>query len=179
MWKLPDGRDWLWGKQDLALVGRAMLNKSLIQFSADGWGCVPALYLGLRPNSVRGNGDLLQKDLCQDAVAPMTVVISARDYAVGRCQPTPVLEAPEHSTANLAQSLVGSLLLSPGSWYTQGFVCALQESVFPVLWKYCNQIPLASKVKFPGDSQVPCRIPRWGNMLWALEICNTSRTSLA
>ena len=29
----------------------------------------------------------------------------------------------------MAQSLVGSLLLSPGSWYTQGFVCALQESV--------------------------------------------------
>ena len=26
-------------------------------------------------------------------------------------------------------SLVRSLLLSPGSWYTQGFVCALQESI--------------------------------------------------
>ena len=31
--------------------------------------------------------------------------------------------------------LVGTLLLSPGSWCTQGFVCALQESVFPVLYK--------------------------------------------
>ena len=30
---------------------------------------------------------------------------------------------------------------------------------FPVLWKYCNQIPLASKVKFPGDSQSLCWIP--------------------
>ena len=29
----------------------------------------------------------------------------------------------------------GQLLLSPGSWCAQGFVCALQESVFPVL---CN-----------------------------------------
>ena len=36
LWKLPDGRDWLWGKLGLALVGKAMLNKSLIQFSADG-----------------------------------------------------------------------------------------------------------------------------------------------
>ena len=36
---------------------------------------------------------------------------------------------PRHSRASLAQSLVGSLLLSPGSWCTQGFVCALQESV--------------------------------------------------
>ena len=35
--------------------------------------------------------------------------------------------------------LVGTLLLSPGSWCTQGFVCALQESVFPVL---CKSWPL-------------------------------------
>ena len=40
------------------------------------------------------------------------------------------------------------LLFSPGSWCTQGFVCALQESVSLVLCKFCNQIPLASKDKF-------------------------------
>ena len=28
---------------DLVLMGRAMLCKYLIQFSADGWGCVPSL----------------------------------------------------------------------------------------------------------------------------------------
>ena len=39
-----------------------------------------------------------------------------------------------------------------GSWCTQGFVCALQESVSPVLWKFCNQISLASKIKFTGGS---------------------------
>ena len=31
------------GKLGLALVGRAMLSKSLIQFSADGWSCAPSL----------------------------------------------------------------------------------------------------------------------------------------
>ena len=31
---------------------------------------------------------------------------------------------------------VGSLLLSPGSWYIQGFVCALQESVSPCPVKF-------------------------------------------
>ena len=36
--KLPDGRNWLWGKLGLPLVVRAMLSKSLIQFSADGGG---------------------------------------------------------------------------------------------------------------------------------------------
>ena len=40
------------------------------------------------------------------------------------------------SQASLGQSLVGSLLLPPGSWCTQGFVCALQESVSPVLCKF-------------------------------------------
>ena len=32
---------------------------------------------------------------------------------------------------------------------------------FPVLCKFCNQIPLVSKVKFPGGSQSLCRIPGW------------------
>ena len=40
--------------------------------------------------------------------------------------------------ASLSQSLVGSLLLSPGFWCTQGFVCALQKSVSPVLCKFCQ-----------------------------------------
>ena len=47
----------------------------------------------------------------------------------------PSPEAPIHSWASLGQSLVGSLLLSPGSWCAQGSVCALQESVSPVLCK--------------------------------------------
>ena len=51
MWKLPDGRDWLWGNLGLALMGIAMLSKSLIQFSVDGWGCVPS--------HRRNNGDFL------------------------------------------------------------------------------------------------------------------------
>ena len=43
LWKLLDGRDELWGNFGLALMVRAMLSKSLIQFSVDGWGCVPSL----------------------------------------------------------------------------------------------------------------------------------------
>ena len=40
----------------------------------------------------------------------------------GHCWPTLVSKTSGHSWANLAQSLVGSLLLSPGSWCTQGFL---------------------------------------------------------
>ena len=44
--KLPDGRDRLTdGKLGLVLMGGAMLSKSLIQFSVDGWSCVPSLLL--------------------------------------------------------------------------------------------------------------------------------------
>ena len=47
----------------------------------------------------------------------------------------PLPKTPGHSQASLGQSLLGSLLLSPGSWYTHVSVYALQESVSPVL---CN-----------------------------------------
>ena len=63
--------------------------------------------------------------------------------------------------------LWGSLLLSPGSWCTQGFVWILKEPLFPpVLWKFCNQILLTFKVKFPGDSQSLCWVPRLWNLTW-------------
>ena len=57
-----------------------------------------------------------------------TPVLSAPDPTAGHRWPMPPPETPGHSQASLGQSLVRSLLLSPGSWYTQGFICALQES---------------------------------------------------
>ena len=142
-----------------------MLSKSLIQFSIDGWGCVPSLLFDLRPNYGGGNGDngdLLQKVPCthcytqcpQPCSRPLLTHTSARG----------------HSQTSLGQSLVGSLLLFPGSWCAQGFICALQESASPVLCKFSNQIPLAFKVKFPDGSQSSRQIPRLGNLWWALEL---------
>ena len=58
-------------------------------------------------------------------------------------------ETPKHTQASLAQSFVGSLLLSPGSCYAQGFVCALQVSLFP---QSCG----GSVIKSTGlQSQIP------------------------
>ena len=45
-----------------------------------------------------------------------------------------------------------------------------QVSVPPVLWKFCNQILLTFQVRFPGDSQSLCRIPRLGSLLWGLVV---------
>ena len=60
-----------------------------------------------------------------------TAVLLVQDPAEGHSRPMPLPETPGLSQASLGQSLVGSLLLSPGSWCTQGFVCVLQESVSP------------------------------------------------
>ena len=73
------------------------------------------------------NGDILQKVPCMHCLTQCPRPCS---------RPPP--ETPGHSQASLGQSLVGSLLLSPGSWCTEAFVCALQESVSPVLCKFCG-----------------------------------------
>ena len=73
-----------------------------------------------------------------------TIVLSAPDPVAGHHRPSPLPETPGHLQANPGQSVVGSLLLSPGSWCTQNFVSAHHESVSPVLCKFRNQIPLVS-----------------------------------
>ena len=124
------------GKLGLVPMGGAMLSKSLIQFSVDGRGYIPSPLFDLRPNYSVGNkdnGDVLQQVSCthcytqcpQPCSQPSLTHASAGDSG--------------HSWASLGQSLVGSLLFSPGSWCTQGSVCFLQESVSPehILGQQC------------------------------------------
>ena len=44
-----------------------------------------------------------------------SAALSAPDPVVGHCRPMPLSETAGHLRASLGQSLVGSLLLSPGS----------------------------------------------------------------
>ena len=145
----------------------AMLTKSLIQFSVEGWGCVLSLLFDLRPNYGRGNediGDLLQK-------AP-------RMHSYTQCpQPCSRLLLTHSSSGEswtlmgkFDQSLVGSLLLSPGFWCTQGSVCALTEPVSPVLCKFwllygglmltssksAYAIPRSTALRAPPPTAVHC-----------------------
>ena len=59
-----------------------------------------------------------------------TAVLSTPDPAAGYFQPTPLPETPGHSWASLGQSLLGSLLLSPGSWCVQ-VLFVPSKSLFP------------------------------------------------
>ena len=117
-------------------MGGAMLSKTLIQLFVDGRSCVPSLLFDLRPNyGDEGNEGMEVMKITATSFKRScagTATLSAPDAVAGHCRPTPLLETPGHSLASLVQSLVRSLLLSPGSWCVQGFVCALQESVSPV-----------------------------------------------
>ena len=86
-----------------------------------------------------------EKDLCQQAASPRTVVFGAPDLSAGHCQPTPSPETPGHPQASLAQSLVGSLLFLLGPGAHKVLLCPL-------------------RVCFPGRAQSFC-----GSQVW--EIC--------
>ena len=118
---------------DLFLMSRAMLSKSLIQFSVDGWGCIPSFLFDLRPNYGGGNennGDFLQKiphihcytQCPQPCSRPPLTHISTRDSW--------------RLTDKSGSVSWGRLYLSPGSGCTQGSVCTFQESVSPILCKF-------------------------------------------
>ena len=116
MCELSDERDWWWEKLGLALVGRALLSKALIQLSADGWGCTPSLEVVWpeRPSPVYGlygrvNGDL-QEGFHQRAPSQTTAT----------CVPVPVVSpADPHLNRKpfiMVLSSVGSLFLFSRSW---------------------------------------------------------------
>ena len=60
-----------------------------------------------------------------------TAAFSVPDPAAGHHQLMLPPETPGLLQGSPTQSLVGTLLLSPGSWCTQDFVCALKEFLFP------------------------------------------------
>ena len=143
-----------------------MLSKSLIQFSVDGWGCVPSLLFDMRPNYGGGNednGDLLQKiprmhchTQCPQPAADVNPCLCQR-----------LLDTHGQVCVSLLWDHC-SFLSGPG---VHKVLFMPSKSLFPQSCvKFCNQITLSSKVKFPGGSQFLCQTPRLGNMLWVLEL---------
>ena len=120
-----------WGQLCLVLMGGAMLSKLLIQFSVDGWSCVPSLLLTQGQTMVE-----VMKIMATFFKGPMHVLLHSVPPTLQQATTDPhfhwrLLETRRQVWVSL---LWGSLLLSPGSWCTKVF-CALQESVSPVLCK--------------------------------------------
>ena len=115
---------------------RAMLSKSLIQLCADRQGSVPSLLFTWGQTMVEVMKIMATSFRRSHAC---TVTLTAPNPAAGHHQPMPLLETPGHSWASLGQSLVGSLLLSPGSWCTKGkgwaSLVAQPVKNFPAMWK--------------------------------------------
>ena len=102
-----------------------MLSKPLIQFSVDRWSCVPSLLF---------TWGLIMVEVMKIMVTSLqrshgcTATLIDLNRAAGHHRPMTLPETPGHPHASPGQSLVGSLLLSPGSWCTR-FCCALQQSI--------------------------------------------------
>ena len=108
----------------LSHQGRVLLSKSLIQFSVDGWSCVPSLLFTWGQTMVEVMKILTSLKRSQACAA----TVRAPNPAAGHHRPTPSPETPRHPQASPGQTPVGSLFPSPGSWCTR-FCCALQEYI--------------------------------------------------
>ena len=113
-------------------MGRAMLSISLIQFSVDGWSCVPSLLFTWGQTMVEVM-KIVVTSFKRSRVS--TATLSTPNPAAGHHQPTPLLETPRHSQASLGQTLVGSLILSLGSCCTRSRLCP-SSVYFLVLCKF-------------------------------------------
>ena len=154
-----------------------MLSKSLIQFSFDRWDCV---------STYSGNTCSLAWGQTMIGVMALMATPSKRTYSLccgsqDCCSQCPWLHSRPlltHASAGDSWTLTGKScsvscgVTAPFSWvlvHPRFCLCPSRVSVSSVLWKFCNQIPLTFKVRFPGDTQSLCQIPRLGSLLWGLE----------
>ena len=116
-----------------------MLIKSLIQFSVDGWGCVFSLLFTWGQTVVEVMK--IMATSFKRSYAGTTALCACNCWA-GRCQPACARDSWTLMGKSGSVSR-GSLLLSPGSWCTQGAVRALPEFVSLVLcefWWLCGDL---------------------------------------
>ena len=127
------GRDWLRGNWVLLW---AIISKSLIQFSADGWGCVPSLLFN-----------------CGHTMVEVMKIVGTffKRALLPSVPPTSSWPSPSHASAGESWTLIGKTgsvscgVTAPFSWVLvhTGSVCALRESVFPVpgkFWWLCGGV---------------------------------------
>ena len=120
------------GKTGFGLMGGAMLSKSLIQFSVDGWNCVPSLLFTWGQTMVEVMKIMATFFKRSHAC---TATVHAPNPTAGHHRPTPSPETPRHPQA-MGQSPGGGGVTAIFSWVpgTQGSVVP-SKSLFPRLVK--------------------------------------------
>ena len=109
-------------------MGRAMLSKSLIQFSVDGWKCAPSLLFTWGQTLVE-----VMKIMVTSFKNPMLVLLHSVSPTLQQATTSPHLHWRLLDTHRQVWiSLLLSLLLSPGSWCTRFCLCP-PRVYFPVL----------------------------------------------
>ena len=100
--------------------------------------------------SGRANGSLLPEDLCLPGLLlPVPLIWRQATIDTRWLQNT-------HKQVWLSLLWAHcSFPLGPGVYKV--CLCPSRVSVSLVLWKFCNQIPVTFKVRFPGDSQSLCQ----------------------
>ena len=101
----------------------------------------------------RGNGDLLQEDVCQHTMPPRIAAVSAPAPKAGHYQPTPQPYSQTVTDKSGSVSCGGSLFFF--SWvlvHIRFCLCPPKISVSPILWKFYNQIPQTFQTRFPENS---------------------------
>ena len=147
-------------------MGRAMLSKSLIQFSVSGWSCVSSLLFTWGQTMMEVMKIMVTSFRRSHAG---TAASQGPNPAAGHRRSTPPQETPGQSQASLGQPLVGSLLLPLGSWCT-GFCLCPPRVCFPVLCKFWQRyggvnsdllqegyaIPKSAAPRSPAPAAVHC-----------------------
>ena len=119
-----------------------------------------------------------KKDLCQ-FVPPRTAAASAPAPCSRPLLTHASTEDPQTLTVYLSLLWSHYSLHWIAHWCAQDFVCALQESLFPpVLWKFCNQIPLSFRSDSLGIPSLFAGSPRLGRLMWGIEPSQKSKNFL-
>ena len=151
------------GKLALVLMGRAMLSKSLIQFSVDGWVWVPYLLFTSGQTMVEVMKIMVTSFRRSHAC---TGKLSAPNPTAGHHQPTPLTESPGHSQEVWVSLLWGhcSFFQVPGM---QSFcLCPLivyflsPVQVLAALWWGQLQPPPRGLIPYPSLLH-PESLPQW------------------
>ena len=149
------------------------LSKTLICFSANVWGWVPFLWVVWPEVTQHWSLQALCWGYWQTPWGYFSEFLLPVSLSSPWATAAPT-SAGDLPTVAARYGSVSYGVTAPSTWV---LVCTLLcvcpprvESLFsPVLLKSCNQIPLAFKVWFYGNSSSHCQTPRLGSLTWGSE----------